>query len=122
MSGERSNNMTLVLKRAALDRLVDPVQAIGDAKRWTEYIGITSARTVEAQGLTVEDEDLDVDFIGEDLISDLATARQRFPTERHVLIGESDDDRKAAQSLGVEYLPVNEAANKAEWVLHSEEE
>jgi hypothetical protein len=121
MSGERSNNMTLVLKRTALERLVDPVGAIEDAKQWTEYIGLTSA-TAETQGSPVENEDIDVDFIGEDLISDLATARQRFPTERHVFIGQSDEDRKAAQSLGIEYLSISEASDKAEWVLQSEGE
>ena len=113
--------MTLVLKRAALERLVDPHQAIEGAKRWTEYIGITADRTAETQRSIIEGKELDVDFIGEDLISDLATARQRFPTERHVLIGESDEDRKAAQSLGVEYLPITEAADKAEWAIQSED-
>jgi hypothetical protein len=121
MNGDRSNDMTLVLKRAALERLVDPLQAVGDANRWTEYIGITADRTAETQRSIIEGKELDVDFIGEDLISDLATARQRFPTERHVFIGESDEDRKAAQSLGVEYLPITEAADKAEWAIQSED-
>jgi acid phosphatase class B len=121
MSNERPNDMTLVLKRSALEQLVDPTGAIEDAKRWTEYIGITSARTTGTKGSIIENKDIEVDFVGEDLASDLATTRQQFPTERHVLVGESDDDRKAAQSLGVEYLSINEAANKAEWVLHSED-
>ncbi|MCQ4334738.1 hypothetical protein KM295_14875 [Natronomonas sp. F2-12] len=122
MSGDRSNDMTLVLKQAALERLVDPPQAIAEAKRWTEYIGITADKTTQTQRSHIEGEDLDVDFIGENLVSDLATARQRFPTERHVFIGESDEDRKAAQSLGMEYLSITEAADNAEWTLHSEDE
>jgi hypothetical protein len=122
MNGDRSNDMTLVLKQAALERLADPPQAIGEAKQWTGYIGITADKTTQTQRSLIEGEDLDVDFIGEDLISDLATARQRFPTERHVFIGESDEDRKTAQSLGMEYLSITEAADNAEWALHSEDE
>jgi hypothetical protein len=121
MSPKGSTDMTLVLRRAALAELEDPPAAIEDAKTWTRYVGIVADGSPEALLAALDRRDVAVDFVGEDPVADLANVRQRFPTERHVFVGRSDEDRRTAEALGLEYLPLGEAANEAGWSRHSGE-
>ncbi|WP_338738990.1 DUF7124 domain-containing protein [Haloplanus salilacus] len=113
--------MTLVLRCAALEELEDPPAAIRDARTWTRYVGIVADGSPETLLAALDRRDVEVDFVGEDPIADLASVRQRFPTERHVFVGRSDEDQRTARSLGLEFLPLSEAASKAGWSYHSEE-
>jgi hypothetical protein len=114
-----STDMTLVFRSAALAELDDPPAAVADARTWTRYVGIVADGSPDALLAALARRDVEVDFVGEDPIADLATVRQRFPTERHVFIGRSDEDRRTAQSLGLEFLPLAEAATKAGWARQS---
>jgi hypothetical protein len=121
MSPEGSTDMTLVFRAAALAELSDPPAAVEDANRWTRYVGIVADESPTALLAELDRRDVAVDFVGEDPIADLASVRQRFPTERHVFVGRSDEDRRTARSLGLEFLPLSEAAEKAGWPRHSKE-
>ena len=112
-------SMTLLLSVAAVDRLAAPAAAVEDARQWSDYVGVVgndeaAAESVEAY---VDGLDAEPDFVAGAAIGSLAAIRQRFRTDRHVVVGTSDADRDVAASLGWEYLPLETAAEKAEWEL-----
>lgn len=111
--------LTLVFKRAALERLADPAAVFADATDWTEAIGLVSDDDPERLSSYAQREGLDPDFISSagGQTGGLAVIRQQFSTERHVFVGTTDEDRGLAESLGWEFLPVEEAAEAAGWTL-----
>lgn len=111
--------MTLVFRYAALAELADPPAAVVDAHGWTRYVCIVADESPEPLLVALDRRDVAVDFVGEDPVADLASVRQRFPTERHVFVGRSDEDRRTARSLGLEFLPLDEAAREAGWERQS---
>lgn len=121
MSGIGREEMTLVIDLSALNRLGDPAEAVAAAHKWSENVGLVSDRSADAVREAVDSKNVECDFVSakDEKTGSLAAVRQRFPTERHVFIGTSDDDRQTAEALGWEYLPVEEAAEKAEWPLAS---
>ena len=111
--------MTLVFKYAALERLADPAAVFEDAGRWTEVVGLVSDEGPDRLSAYADREGIDPDILSSagGQTGGLAVVRQQFPTERHVFVGTTDEDRQLAQSLGWEYLPVAEAAEAADWTL-----
>lgn len=120
VSGDES--MTLVFKRAGLERLADPGLVFDDARQWTEVVGLVSDEAPEHLSSYAAQEGIDPDFISSasGQTGGLAVARQQFATERHVFVGTTDEDRQLAESLGWEYLPLAEAADAAGWTLAQE--
>lgn len=118
MAGARGS-MTLVFKRAALDRLADPDGVLDDAARWADVIGLVADDPPGELSSYADRTGIDPDFLSSTggQTGGLAVARQRFATDRHVFVGTSDDDRRFANSLGWEYLAVTEAADAADWDL-----
>lgn len=113
--------MTLAFDRGALERLARPADAVADARRWSDRVGVVGDAPVADSEV--------VDAVEPDFISgeggaagSLAAVRQRFPSERHVFVGTADSDRDTVQALGWEYLPVAEAAEKAGWALAGADE
>jgi len=121
MPSTGSTDMTLVFRGAALVALVDPPAAIRDAKTWTRYVGIVADEPPDAILAALDRRDVAVDFVSENPVADLVRIRQRFGTRRHVFIGQSDEDRRMARSLGVEFLSLDEAASEAGWQVQSGE-
>lgn len=122
MSGDGRNEMTLLIALSALNRLGDPAEAVAAARTWSENVGVVSNLPADAVRETLDSESVDCDFISSSggKTGSLAAIRQRFPTDRHVFVGTDETDRRTAEALGWEYLPVEEAAEKAEWSLSSE--
>lgn len=116
-------SLTLVFKRAALERLAHPPRVFEDARQWTEVIGLVSDEAPERLSSYADREGIDPDFISSagGQTGGLAVVRQQFPTDRHVFVGTTDEDRQLSNSLGWEYLPVTEAAEAAEWPLAAED-
>jgi hypothetical protein len=111
--------MTLVLSVAAVERLDAPGAAIADARRWSDYVGVVG-NAEESTGDVesfVDGLDADPDFVAGAATGSLAAVRQRFRTDRHVVVGTNDAYRDLASALGWEYLSIEEAAEKAEWAL-----
>jgi hypothetical protein len=111
--------MTLLFQLAAIRRLARPSVAVDAASEWSEHIGIvTDGPPAEITAFTDEN-GIAVDFTSGEggLAGSLAVARQRFPTDRHVFVGVSDDERRLTQSLGWEYLDIADAADAADWTL-----
>lgn len=110
--------MTLAFEVGALDEFLDPRSVVADAGRWSRHIGIigTDQRAVARY---VDRYDLRQDFeLGSlDRRSVLSKLRWEADTPRFVFVGTTPTDRALAEHVGWEYLPVEEAAAKADWTL-----
>jgi hypothetical protein len=111
--------MTLVFGLSALGRLREPAASVADARRWSEYVGVAGDPSSGNLTAAVERAGVEPDFISDEtgLTGSLAAIRQRFTTDRHVFLGSSGDERGISEALGWEYLPVEEAAERAGWAL-----
>lgn len=118
MDGGR-DELTLVIGLAALQRLARPAEAVADARRWSTTVGVTSDRPAEATRAVLDERAVECDFVSGSggQSGGLAAVRQQFPSDRHVFVGASEEDRRTGQALGWEYLPIEEAAAKAGWTL-----
>lgn len=119
MNGTDEGPMTLVLTASAVRRLADPGAAITDAKRWTEHVGVVGddAATVDDTRSFVDDLDADPDIVAGHVGGGLADLRQRLRTNRHVLVGTTDEHHDIATALGWEYLAVEDAVEAAGWQI-----
>lgn len=119
MSGQPGETMTLMLSVSAIHRLAAPGAAIRDARQWSDQVGVVGDgnESVEDVEAFVDDLDADPDFVAGPASGSLASIRQRVYSERHVVVGTSERHRDIAAALGWEYLPVEEAAENAEWQL-----
>lgn len=122
MSGVSGGEITLVFELAALKRLSRPGEVVTDAKRWSEHVGVISDEPADVVRSFLESHDVDHDFVSGEKgkAGGLTISRQRFPTDRHVFVGTTDEGRSIAEALGWESLSIAEAAKKAEWVLDRE--
>lgn len=111
--------MTLAIKMSALEQLVRPEEAVGDARAWTENVGVVADVAPDELESQVRAAGVEPDFVSGERgqAGTLAAIRQRFPTDRHVFVGTTNKDRETAEALGWEYTPIEEAAEKAEWGL-----
>lgn len=121
MSPEGSE-MTLVIALAALRRLSDPAAAVADADRWTAGVGVTAEDHDELTTF-LDREGVEPDFVSGErgVIGGLAAVRQRVNTDRHVFVGTTAEAKATAETVGWEYLDLEEAATKAGWHLADEE-
>lgn len=118
-AGGEGGSMTLVLTVSAVERLADPAAVVADARRWSDTVGIvggTRASISEVQtyvdGLAAEP-----DVVAGRSGGGLASIRQQLPTERHVLVGTTDEQADIGAALGWEFLAVETAAEEAGWSL-----
>lgn len=115
--------LTLVITVAALERFADPEAVVADARRWSTRVGIVGDAAPDEVRSALERAGVDPDFVSgsKGRTGSLAAVRQRFPTDRYVVVGTDEDVRTTAQALGWEYLSLEEAAAKAEWELEAVE-
>lgn len=117
-----SGEMTLAFELAALQSLADPGVVVTDARQWTEYVGVVSEKPTYVVTNFTRKHRVRQDFfsgprgVGESL----ENVAEQFDTPRHVFVGTSDDDKAIAEESGWEYLPLEEAAEAAEWELAAE--
>ncbi|MFB6157981.1 MAG: hypothetical protein ABEJ34_09085 [Haloferacaceae archaeon] len=111
--------MTLAFELAALQALADPTAVFNDARQWTEYVGVVSEKpTYVVTNFTRKHRVRQDFFSGPQGVADsLDNVKAQFDTERHVYVGTGDDAREVAEATGWEYLPVEEAAEAADWTL-----
>lgn len=121
MAGESTGTMTLVLALSAVNRLTNPAEAIQDAGRWSDHVGIVGDDYGQLTA-AIERAGADPDFVsGEaEKAGSLASVRQRFATDRHVYVSADDAERPTVTALGWEFLSIAEAAESADWSLVDE--
>lgn len=119
MSGHGADDgpMTLLISVSALQRLAEPQSVIGDAKAWTENIGVvgSTATPVDDVRQFVDDLGANPDLVAGEMGGSLADVRQKLRTERHVVIGTTEQQRSIAAALGWEFKDVESAAEAAGW-------
>lgn len=110
--------MTLAFGLAAIDEFATPQDVFTDARRWSRYVGVV-ADDPHAVASYVQEHGLQQDFeLGDfDKQSVLSKLKWEADTDRYVFVGASKENRALADHVGWEYVPVEEAAEKADWTL-----
>jgi hypothetical protein len=112
-------DMTLAFELAALQHLAEPSVVFNDARQWTEYVGVVSEKPTYVVTNFTRKHRIRQDFFSgpRGVTESLENVKDQFDTDRHVLVGTSDDDAAAADAAGWEYLPLEQAADAAGWAL-----
>jgi hypothetical protein len=119
-----STDMTLAFELSALQELAKPGTAFAGARQWTEYVGVVSDEPTYVVTNFTRKRRIRQDFFSgpKGREESLESVKQQFDTERHVFVGIDDEDRDLAERVGWEYLPLEDAAAKAEWELADDAE
>ena len=114
-----SGDMTLAFDLAALKRLAHPDAVFTDARQWSQYVGVISEKPTYVVTNFTRKHRIRQDFFSgpRGREESLESVREQFDTDRHVLVGTTEDDEALAESTGWEYLDVEEAAEAAGWEL-----
>ena len=124
MDGGGSTDMTLAFGLAALQSVTDPTAVFSDARRWTEYVGVVSEKPTYVVTNFTRKHRVRQDFFSgpRGVAESLGNVREQFDTKRYVFVGTDADDRAIAEETGWEYLPIEDAAEAADWELGDGEE
>lgn len=117
--GRDADEMTLAMTYEAAKALANPSAAFADANRWADWIGIVGDVPAHTLNKFQRDHHIDLDFFngaGMEPAERLADIDERsmFYAERLVLVGR-EDQRALAERAGWEFVPLSEAAGKADW-------
>jgi hypothetical protein len=112
-------DMTLAFELEALRGLADPNAVFNDARQWTEYVGVVSEKPTYVVTNFTRKHRVRQDFFSgpRGVRESLENVKAQFDTDRHVLVGTTDEDADVAEAAGWEYLPLEQAAEAAGWQL-----
>jgi len=116
--------MTLAFELEALKRLADPETVFADARTWSEFVGVVSDEPTYVVTNFTRKHRVRQDFFSgpRGVEESLENILQQFDTERHVFVGTSDEDEAVADAAGWEFLPLEAAAEAADWELGGPDE
>ena len=122
MASAEDGEMTLAFTLSALDALADPSAVFTDAREWATYVGVVSEEPTYVVTNYTREHRIRQDFFSgpRGVIESLESVKEQFRTDRHVFVGTDDDDAAIAREVDWEYLPIEEAAEAADWRLASE--
>jgi len=111
--------MTLAFELSALQALADPEAVFDDARRWAKYVGVVSDEPTYVVTNFTRKNRVRQDFFSgpRGREESLESVHEQFDTDRHVFVGTDADDAELADRVDWEYLPVEDAADAAEWTL-----
>lgn len=118
--GGDADDMTLAVTYRATRRLADPTYAFSDASAWSDWLGIVGDVPAHAITKFQREHGVDADFFNgsgmgpRERLADI-DERSMFYAKRFVLVG-CENEAEWAPS-GWEFLPLEEAAEKAGWDL-----
>ena len=115
-NGDPDKGMTLAFALTAIDQFEAPETVFEDARTWSRYVGIVDNYTDRIEAY-VREHDLQQDFeLGDrDKWLALQDLNEATETDRHVFVGTTEDDRRAAEFTGWEFLTPHDVAEKAGW-------
>ncbi|MFB6134684.1 MAG: hypothetical protein ABEJ55_06830 [Halanaeroarchaeum sp.] len=120
-SGETggSEDMTLAFELRALQSLATPSTVFANARQWTRYTGVVSDEPTYVVTNYTRKRRIRQDFFSgpKGKAGTLEDVKDQFESERHVLVGTTDEDEEMAEDTGWEYIDVAEAARAAGWDL-----
>jgi hypothetical protein len=115
--------MTLAFELTALQAVADPGEVFGDARQWSEYVGVVSDEPTYVVTNFTRKRRIRQDFFSgpKGKGESLAAVGEQFDTDRHVFVGTTEEDAALADEHGWEFQPVEAAAEAAGWVLAEED-
>ena len=124
MDSGGSTDMTLAFELEALKSLADPNAVFNDARGWTEYVGVVSEKPTYVVTNFTRKHRVRQDFFSgpRGVAESLENVKRQFDTARHVYVGTTDEDRAVAEETGWEFLPLERAAEAADWATADPEE
>jgi hypothetical protein len=122
-AGDRSGTMTLAFELDALKALADPTAVFSDTRQWTKYVGVVSDQPTYVVTNYTRKHRVRQDFFSgpRGVVESLENVKRQFDTDRHVFVGTTDEDQAAAEETGWEFLPIEQAAEAADWALGDDE-
>jgi hypothetical protein len=119
MNGGSGGEMTLAFELSALEELAHPDAVFQDARQWSEYVGVVSEEPTYVVTNFTRKHRIRQDFFSgpRGKRESLEGVRAQIETGRHVFVGTDEEVRELAEAVGWEYLPVEDAADAAEWEL-----
>lgn len=114
--GDPDKAVTLAFELDAFREFANPAAVVEDAREWSRHVGVIG-NDADAVRAYLDERGIDHDFEPGDRDKWLALEEIRAATDtpRHVFVGRSTDDRRAAEHTGWEFVHVREAARKAGW-------
>lgn len=111
--------MTLAFALSALKTLAEPGTAFADARQWTRYVGVVSAKPPSEVKQYLRTRRIREDFMSgsEDPVETLESVRDQFESDRYVVVGTPESSQSSIEATNWEHLSVDEAAVAAEWVV-----
>ena len=118
MNGGSGGEMTLAFELTALEALAYPDEVFQDARRWSKYVGVVSDKPTYVVTNFTRKHRIRQDFFSgpRGKRESLESVKDQFDTDRHVFISDVDESELAAE-VGWEFLPVEQAADAADWEL-----
>jgi hypothetical protein len=122
--GGGSSDMTLAFELAALKRLAEPDAVFSDARTWSKYVGVVSEEPTYVVTNFTRKNRIRQDFFSgpRGREESLENVQAQFDTDRHVFVGTSESDADLADRVGWEYVPIEAAADAADWELGDPDE
>ncbi len=119
MDSGGTSDMTLAFELDALKALADPNEVFNDARQWTSYVGVVSDQPTYVVTNFTRKERIRQDFFSgpRGVEESLENVKRQFDTDRHVMIGTGETDQERAEATDWEYLPLEDAAEAADWNL-----
>ena len=114
-----SGEMTLAFDLDALQELAYPDSVFTDARQWSEYVGVISDQPTYVVTNFTRKHRIRQDFFSgpRGREESLVNVKEQFDTDRHVFVGSGEADANLAETAEWEFLPVEEAAEAADWEL-----
>ena len=114
-----SGDMTLAFDLDALKQLAYPDSVFTDARQWSEYVGVISEQPTYVVTNFTRKHRIRQDFFSgpRGREESLVNVKEQFDTDRHVFVGSGEADEALAETAGWEFLPVEQAAEAADWEL-----
>ncbi|WP_458210016.1 DUF7124 domain-containing protein [Haladaptatus sp. NG-SE-30] len=120
--GGGADAMTMALTYEAAKRLTNPRQVFVDAANWADWLGIVGPVPAHVLNKFQRDHQIDLDFFngtgtepGERLAQ--IDHHSMFFADRMVVVGVEGQDEAIADAAGWEFVPLSDAATKADWKL-----
>jgi hypothetical protein len=118
------DDMTMAVTYDAARQFADPQRVFQEARGWADWVGIVGDVDAFVINKFQRDHGIDADFFsgaGQEPAERLADIDEHsmFYAERMVLVGRPDDE-PIAERTGWEFVPLADAAEKADWDLDGE--
>ncbi|WP_436936152.1 DUF7124 domain-containing protein [Halovenus marina] len=118
-----SGEMTLAFELEALKQLRAPDTVFGDARQWSEYVGVISEKPTYVVTNFTRKHRIRQDFFSgpRSRTESLENIKTQFQSDRHVFVGTTEEDERLAEQTGWEYVDLETAADAAGWELAPDE-